>query len=474
MELLRAGVPTVLGWDGSVIDTEATLFARDFYADLANHQTPAHAAAKARRALLKAHLADPDRKTCRHWHMARLYAGAAGGGALTAARWRRPRPSHRGAAYNAFLDKERSRVPVAGPMAFVGRRREAQAILRVFGAREPQASRRAHPCDWRPGQIEPRRAHRRPDAPASHGGDFQGLRRPRHFRQAAERRAARRARAAARALGTAHRQGRHARRRAGEILTGPCAAYDPARERQPLLLIIDDLEQALEPPAPASNRHSGQAALSAPLGAVLGAFDRRAGGQSRLLLTSRYDFALTDRRASIWRGAARRALRPFDANEQGKQQRAARTELVDRRRLSTAPPRRLPDALLARARAAALGESADPGDADPRRAQPSPDRRRGRHRRDGSLLASGDRPDHGQGTAGDLFGLAFDRYRQALTAAGDASLPRRDAIRAAGAGGGVPGGGRRAWRRGKAQPRLYGSSALGLIDRFEAAPPADG
>jgi hypothetical protein len=35
-------------------------------------------------------------------------------------------------AYHAFLDKERARVPVAGPMAFVGRRREAQAILGIF------------------------------------------------------------------------------------------------------------------------------------------------------------------------------------------------------------------------------------------------------------------------------------------------------------------------------------------------------
>ena len=113
MELLRAGVPAALGWDGKVIDAEATLFARDFYADLANHQTPAHAAAKARRALLKAHLADPDRKTCRHWHMARLYVGAAGGGGLTAAKGG-PRLSHRGAAYNAFSTRSAAKCRSPG------------------------------------------------------------------------------------------------------------------------------------------------------------------------------------------------------------------------------------------------------------------------------------------------------------------------------------------------------------------------
>src|SRR5262249_37738893 len=72
-ELIRAGVPNVVGWDGSVYDSDAMVFAKDFYAAVSRQETVVHAAAAARQKMLSTHLADPN--VCRHWHLARVYAG---------------------------------------------------------------------------------------------------------------------------------------------------------------------------------------------------------------------------------------------------------------------------------------------------------------------------------------------------------------------------------------------------------------
>ena len=479
MELLRAGVPAVLGWNGSVIDAEATLFARDFYADLANHQTPAHAAARARRALLKAHLADPDRKACRHWHMARLYVGGAGGGALTAADGG-PRPSHRGAAYNAFLDKERSQVPVAGPMAFVGRRREAQGILRVFHATAPK-----HPgvlIHAIGGQGKSSLAARIADRMPRHRtvvifrdydahaifGKLLGAVPPAEREPLRER--------WEKDIG----EGNNLADALDEILTGPCATYDPALKRQPLLLIIDDLERVLQDPTPGASTGAGatpranitpvKPLYQPPLTAVLGAFDRalRTGSRSRLLITSRYDFALPDRNGVDLAGLLHKvALRPFDANEQGKQQRAARTELDSTPGASR--PAADSDALLARCRAAGLGNPlilatltrlvlAEPGTAEPAISEME------------AFIASGKTRDHAQ--LARLFErLTLDVFRKALSCADEAKAFRAMTLFETP----VP----EAALLAAAEPFAPGAAAalqrflrLGLIDPFEAAPPA--
>ncbi len=59
-DLIRAGVPNVLGWDGSVYDSDAIAFARTFYAEVSRQQTVAYSAALARQHMLQTHLADPD------------------------------------------------------------------------------------------------------------------------------------------------------------------------------------------------------------------------------------------------------------------------------------------------------------------------------------------------------------------------------------------------------------------------------
>ena len=74
--LAQAGVANVLGWEGSVYDVDATLFAETFYGELANMRPVPEAAAEARRALFRKHAEDPRRGT--HWHLARVYLGPAG------------------------------------------------------------------------------------------------------------------------------------------------------------------------------------------------------------------------------------------------------------------------------------------------------------------------------------------------------------------------------------------------------------
>jgi CHAT domain-containing protein len=81
--LVRSGVQNAIGWDGSVYDSDAIAFAEIFYKELAAGRSVAYAAAQGRRALLRIHLADPNRG--RHWHLARAYADPRGGSALCSA-----------------------------------------------------------------------------------------------------------------------------------------------------------------------------------------------------------------------------------------------------------------------------------------------------------------------------------------------------------------------------------------------------
>ena len=130
--LVRAGVANVIGWDGSVWDHDASAFARVLYRGLAEKRSLSRAVADARGALLRENLSDP--KSGRHWHLARLYLGPAGGGAVCAA-GRPRRDLVRNAGHKEFLDKEKERVPVARADQFVGRRRQAQMVLRALHER---------------------------------------------------------------------------------------------------------------------------------------------------------------------------------------------------------------------------------------------------------------------------------------------------------------------------------------------------
>jgi hypothetical protein len=135
--LVRSGVLNAIGWDGSVYDGDAIAFTEIFYRELAAGRTIEYAAAHGRRALLRNHLAEPSRG--RHWHLARVYAGPRGGGALCAPD--RPRRSFRdreGAGYGELLDIKQGRAAVATAGEFVGGRRQAQPSSAPFAtARAP-------------------------------------------------------------------------------------------------------------------------------------------------------------------------------------------------------------------------------------------------------------------------------------------------------------------------------------------------
>ncbi|MGO4870780.1 MAG: hypothetical protein ACLPGW_09240 [Roseiarcus sp.] len=79
---LAAVVANLVGWDGSVYDRDAIHFAKIFYAEIALGRPVPLAAAMARRELLKSRDANRDTGAGLHWHLARVYLGPGGGGAM--------------------------------------------------------------------------------------------------------------------------------------------------------------------------------------------------------------------------------------------------------------------------------------------------------------------------------------------------------------------------------------------------------
>ena len=94
-------------------------------------------------------------------------------------------------------------------------------------------------------------------------------------------------------------------------------------DERPVLLIIDDLERILETPSQSDLATGVIPAYRQALVGVLTAFDR-ASTQSRLLLTSRYEFRLPDGRGGdLAQGLVRVPLKPMAERERMKQWRAA-------------------------------------------------------------------------------------------------------------------------------------------------------
>ena len=316
--LIRAGVANALGWDGSVYDLDAIQFARAFYRELAGFASAPYAAAMARREVLREHQNDPQKG--RHWHLARVYVGSQGGGPLCA-QGKPGRTLRKAGGYREFLDKASNRVPVATAQEFVGRRRQAQAILQALRHGE-----KAGALIYGMGQIgksslAARIANRMPthdavviferyDAlsifdqlvaalPGSEREKWE-----QDWRQKIARNAA--------ALGDALE----------DMLNGPFDA-------KPILLIIDDLEQILDTPRPDQTVTPVKDADGSPdawrqaLGGVLRAFDA-SHTASRLLLTSRYRFTLPDGRGRDLANVLEAVqLRPMEQKERQKQWQAA-------------------------------------------------------------------------------------------------------------------------------------------------------
>ena len=280
--LVEAGMPAVMGWDGSVDDRAATLFARRLYQDLAKHGDLAEAAGDARRVLLKSD--DPVVRA--DWHLARLWLGPAGGGPVVAGTRKRTLiPATHGT--KTFLGRKQN-VPVAAAEMFVGRRPQLQQALRALRSGD-QAGVLLH-GQGRLGKssLAARVADRCPDlAVAVVFGDYSAL----GILDAIA--VAVRASPAGRQLAESGLAEVRQRPEAIEtvlidLLTGPCAQAGENGQR-PLLLIIDDLEQILE--ADPAGPHRVTPAQAPVLAAVLRAFDP-AETDSRLLVTSRFTFTI--------------------------------------------------------------------------------------------------------------------------------------------------------------------------------------
>ncbi|WP_165742383.1 CHAT domain-containing protein, partial [Candidatus Thiosymbion oneisti] len=287
--LIQAGLPAVIGWDGTVADTAAIRFAATLYQRLAEREALALAVAEARRALL-----DADQEQIRSdWHLARLWLGSDADGAAPLVTGRRKRSllpaSH---ISKTFLGKE---VPVASHEMFVGRRRELQHALRSLDAGRHAGLILTGMGRLGKSSLAARIANRRRDdyALAVLHGRFG----PQALLDELE--AALHSFPTARALLQDGQQKVRAAAQQGaeealvalrnlltDLLHGPCQQQDETGPA--LLLVLDDFEQLLEEAAgarPVAARYAGLVAT------ILRAFEPTA-TDSRLLITSRFPFRL--------------------------------------------------------------------------------------------------------------------------------------------------------------------------------------
>ena len=345
VELVQAGFPAVLGWSGPVLDTDATRFAREFYAQLVHGRNVAAAAAHARQILLK-----HDGCEGRDWHLARVYLGPEGGAPLcTAGARTRPKGiaadhGHQEILQTRLASGEASgaALVVASRRSFVGRRRETQAILRAFKAgdhagvlihgqgrrgKTSLAARIANRMSWlKPVVI------------------FDNYRASAIFDEVLKA-CDPAAQSALEAQWSAPVRDDPAKLRLAleAMLTGPLA------QGRPILLIVDDLERALDAPALSDAPTTVQTDYVAALRAIIEAFaNSGARTKSRLLLTSRYTFTLPDAKGrELARHLHALQLPPMRERERAKQMQA-------RLRLD-GKPRMLDIGLQARCIAAAIG-----------------------------------------------------------------------------------------------------------------------
>ncbi|MBF0140335.1 MAG: CHAT domain-containing protein [Magnetococcales bacterium] len=291
MEMVYAGCANVVGWDGSVNDFDALLFAGYFYQELAGYATVGWAMATARRELLKQWQANPN--IASHWHLARLFLGPKGGEKLCASnKSKRSLPNDPGA--QEFLDKERALVPVASRTTFVGRRRLLQTILASWRCGESKGAQIHGIGRTGKSSLAARLANRLPhyqtvvvfrdydalavlDAllgklPARVGRELREVWRDQVKKDE-------------KILGDALR----------DILAGPCCQFDSTTGDKPLLLILDDLERIQEPMDGSRAATPFKSAHQRVMRVILEAF-RDVETESRVLLTSRHACTLTSNR----------------------------------------------------------------------------------------------------------------------------------------------------------------------------------
>jgi hypothetical protein len=300
---LVARVANVVGWDGSVYDADAREFATWFYYELANRSPVPRAAAVARRKLLQKKAQNPERG--RHWHLARVYLGPQGGGPLCA-RGKPNRVWDVRRSERAFLDKDKQRVPVATREEFVGRRRAIQAVLRAF--RDGQAGVLIHGMGkLGKSSLAARVENRMPQhAPVVIFERYDAL-------SIFDALLSKLDPTIQPAQGTTWRD--HVKTNPTALKLALQSWLSGSLYTRPVLLIVDDLERILETPKQSEAPTGVAESYRDVLGAVLSAFESTP-TRSRLIITSRYDFALPDGRGGdLAAGLVRVPLRPMDERE---------------------------------------------------------------------------------------------------------------------------------------------------------------
>ncbi|MCP4945618.1 MAG: AAA family ATPase, partial [Planctomycetaceae bacterium] len=288
---LSVQAPNVLGWDGSVYDLDAALFAQELYSKLSRGETVPRAAALARRALFDVQNVNP--QTGRHWHLSRVYLGPGGGGVLCDPTLQHARPAKPDPEV-PFLDKRNRRVPVATRAEFVGRRRQIQTVIRSY--RKGRKGVLIHGMgNLGKSSLAARVAARMPQHRiAVVFGECHALAVINALTRSLEE--------ITDGMPLADAQSLQAEI---ETLTTQVTENDAALESAlrrllrgifntyPVLLILDDLEQSLLAPSADNMQVQPKPEYNATLKAVFSAF-AAVTTTSRCLLTSRYDFALND------------------------------------------------------------------------------------------------------------------------------------------------------------------------------------
>ncbi|MBK8254965.1 MAG: CHAT domain-containing protein [Polyangiaceae bacterium] len=294
--LTQRGCPAVLGWGGSVRDSQAMRFATELYRRTSRKEPLETAVAWARHDLFSLPQAAPTKGAVGEntdWHLARLYLGPTGGGALTTGQQKR---SHRhiDAGYKEMLDAKGQRVPVASREAFVGRRYEMRSLLREM--REPaHAGIVLHGLGGQgKSSLVARLAHRCPEhRPVIVYEHYDALAVLDGIESACTH-------SEVTAIVQTHRDSvrrspQALRNALREILNGPCADVrrGPRGQMldQPILLIVDDFERVLEAPK-GRGLHTVHPSYTETVRSLLEAFDG-AETRSKLIFTSRYQFTLT-------------------------------------------------------------------------------------------------------------------------------------------------------------------------------------
>jgi tetratricopeptide (TPR) repeat protein len=342
--MVKVAAPAVLGWGASVRDAEATLFAASLYDRLAvRHLSLAEAVAGSRLAL--AALAPQKlEQESRDWHLARLYLGPTGGGALssgTTARY----GIQSDAASKAFLNVKDREVPVATEREFVGRRRSLQKALRELNATTDRRAGVLIHAVGRQGKssLAARIAHRMPDhLPVVLHGRYDAASILDAIRHAFASPAVDR-------VVETHRdriedQPDCFETALAELLRGPCrqkeAASGDEPAHRPMLLVIDDFEQALEPEYDPPRVRQ---AYIESMRAVIRAFDT-VDTRSALLLTSRHRFTLPHEGSELADKLFELPLPPMEGYERRKQANAKLRD-HDAGKLDAAAPARIDRAI---------------------------------------------------------------------------------------------------------------------------------